>query len=70
MKLYDVYVEEYSNNEFDSVLVVAADEQSALRLVATGYFGKSYFKPHQGTPKIKQIDLKKEQVVYASFNEV
>lgn len=69
MKVYKLWVDEIDYDEYDSVVVVAENENEAIEIVqnATGNLGwseKGYFYEIH----IEEIDLTKKGVVLASYN--
>ena len=68
MKVYHVYVDAYDWDDFDAVVVVAENEDRALAMVNSGYWGGCYFKERQGEIHIEEVDLTKEYIVLESFN--
>lgn len=67
MKIYHVYVGKCDYNTYDGLVVVAENENRALEMVKTGYYGKSYFYDWQGEIYIEEVDLTKEHIVLRSF---
>lgn len=61
-KVYLVESEEWNYDEYDSVVVIASNENEAIEL------SKDYFKEDQGELSAKEIKLDKSQVVLASYN--
>lgn len=73
MKVYKLWVDEIDYDEYDSVVVVAENENEAIEIVqnATGnlcWREKGYFYESQGEIHIEEIDLTKKGVVLASYN--
>ena len=68
MKVYLVYADDYDYDDYDALVVVAENEDNALKIVHSGYFNGSYFKKHQGEVYIKEVDLTTEHIVLESFN--
>lgn len=61
-KVYLVESKEWNYDEYDSVVVIASNENEAIEL------SKDYFKEDQGELSAKEIKLDKSQVVLASYN--
>lgn len=61
-KVYLVESKEWNYDEYDSVVVIASNENEAIEL------SKDYFEEDQGELSAKEIKLDKSQVVLASFN--
>ena len=68
MKAYYVYVNKYGYDDFDAIVLVAKNEDRALEMINTGYYGGCYFKERQGEIHIKELDLTTEHIVIESFN--
>jgi hypothetical protein len=69
MKLYYVYADDYDYDDFDSVVVVAENEDRALEMINNGgWSGEGYFREHQGEIHIEEVDLTVEHIVLESFN--
>lgn len=73
MKVYKLWVDKTDYDEYDSVVVVAGDENEAIEIVqnATGTLGwgiRGYFNESQGEIHIEEIDSTKKGVVLASYN--
>lgn len=68
MKVYYVYADDWSYDDFDAIVVVAKNKDRALAMVNSGYCGDCYFKEYQGEIHIEEVDLTKEHVVLESFN--
>ena len=66
MKVYCITPDDWDYDDFDGIVVVAKDENNALTMVETGYFGRNYFKSRQGKINIKEVDLTKEHIVMES----
>lgn len=61
-KVYLVESKEWNYDEYDSVVVMASNENEAIEL------SKDYFKEDQGELSAKEIKLDKSQVILASYN--
>lgn len=61
-KVYLVESKEWNYDEYDSVVVIASNENEAIEL------SKDYFKEDQGELSAKEIKLDKSQVILASYN--
>lgn len=69
MKAYHVYVNDYDYDDFDSIVVVAENEDRALEMINNGgWDGEGYFKEHQGEIYVEELDLTYEHIVCESFN--
>lgn len=67
MKAYLVYVDDYDYDDCDAVVVVAENEDRALEMIHTGFFGHCYFKERQGEIHIEEVDTTREHIVLESF---
>jgi hypothetical protein len=68
MKVYLVYADDWDYDDYDSIVVVAENEDNALAMANSGYFNDSFFKKHQGEIHVKEVDLTTEHIVLTSFN--
>lgn len=68
MKVYLVYADDWDYDDYDSIVVVAENEDNALAMANSGYFNDSFFKNHQGEIHVKEVDLTTEHIVLTSFN--
>lgn len=68
MKVYYVYVDDYSWDEYDAIVVVAENEDRALELAKHGNFEESYFNKWQGEIHVEEVDLTTEHIILASYN--
>ena len=68
MKVYLVYADDYDWDDYEAIVVVAENEESALEMANSGYYGDSYFKKHQGEIHVKEVDATTKHVVLESFN--
>jgi hypothetical protein len=66
MKVYSVYVDEYDYDDYYDVIVVAKNEERALEMIKTGYFGHCYFKESQGEIHVEEVDLTIEHIISSS----
>lgn len=67
MKVYLVYPEKFTWDEFEGLVLVAENKDRALEMVETGYYGGCYFKEHQGEIGVEEIDLTEECIILESF---
>lgn len=67
MKVYNVYVDEYDYDDYIDITVVAENENKAIGMIKTGYFGKCYFKERQGKIYVEEVDLTREHIVSTNF---
>lgn len=67
MKVYVVYPEKYTWDEFNGIVLVAENEDMALAMVETGYFGSCYFREQQGEIYVEEVDLTEEGIILESF---
>ena len=63
-KIYLVESETYAWDEFDSVVIVADNEEEALSIA----IDKRFFNESQGAITATEVDLTKSGVVLSSFN--
>ena len=68
MKVYIVRADTCDYDMFDSVVIVAENEERALEIVKSGYLGGCYFNVSQGEMHVEEVDLSTECVILASFN--
>ncbi len=61
-KVYLVKVEDYSWDEYDSIVVVASTEEEAITM------GQGFFNEEQGQITATEVDLTKSGVILTSFN--
>ena len=61
-KVYLVKVEDYSWDEYDSIVVVASTEEEAITM------GQGFFEEEQGQITATEVDLTKSGVILTSFN--
>lgn len=68
MKVYYVYPDDYSWDEYTAIVVVAENEDRALELAKHGNWGECYFNKYQGEIHVEEVDLTTESVVLESFH--
>ena len=68
MKVYLVYADDWDYDDYDALVIVAENEESALAMANSGYWDGSYFKERQGEIHVKEVDLTTEHIVLESFN--
>ena len=68
MKAYEIWVDKYDYDDFNGLVIVAENKDRALNMINNGYYGRCYFKDHQGEIHIEEVDLTKEHIVLESFN--
>lgn len=68
MKVYLVYADDWDYDDYDALVIVAENEESALAMANSGYLGGSYFKERQGEIHVKEVDLTTERIIMESFN--
>ena len=62
MKVYHVYVDKCGYDEYDAVVVVAANKENAVAMA------KDNFYEWQGEIHVEEVDLTDEYVVLWSYN--
>lgn len=68
MKVYLVYPEKYTWDEFNGIVLAAENKDRALEMVKTGYYGgRCYFEEDQGEIYVEEVDLTEECIILESF---
>lgn len=68
MKVYLVSATHYDYDEYEAIVVVAENEESALDMANSGNWGSGYFRRSQEPIHVKEVDLTTEHIVLESFN--
>ena len=71
MKLYTVIAHDWDYDQFDSIVILAENEERALEIAEMKHkdnYNKRYFESNQYPLTVVEEDMTKEQIILCSFN--